>query len=123
MILIDTNIPIEIYRNNTTIVDAVKKIGQDNIAVSDITCAELYYGARNKKELQTIAKDLKKLDILAIQTEISSKAVALVEKYALSLKLDIPDALIASTAIYHNLPLYTLNTKDFVFIEGIKLYK
>ena len=123
MILIDTNILIEIYRNNTTIVDAVKKIGQDNIAVSDITCAELYYGARNKKELQTIAKDLKKLDILAIQTEISSKAVALVEKYALSHKLDIPDALIASTAIYHNLPLYTLNMKDFVFIEGIKLYK
>ena len=123
MILIDTNILIEIYRNNTTIVDAVKKIGQDNIAVSDITCAELYYGARNKKELQTIAKDLKKLDILAIQTEISSKAVALVEKYALSHKLDIPNALIASTAIYHNLPLYTLNMKDFVFIEGIKLYK
>ncbi|MEI6752918.1 MAG: type II toxin-antitoxin system VapC family toxin [Paludibacter sp.] len=123
MILIDTNILIEIYRNNTTIVDAVKKIGQDNISVSDITCAELYYGARNKKELQTIAKDLKKLDILAIQTEISCKAVALVEKYALSYKLAIPDALIAATAIYHNLALYTLNTKDFVFIEGIKLHK
>lgn len=123
MILIDTNILIEIYRNNTIIVNTVKELGQENIAVSDITCAELYFGARNKKELQTLAKDLKKLEILSIQTEISRKAVVLVEKYALSHKLTIPDALIAATAIYHNLELYTLNTKDFVFIEGIKLHK
>ncbi|HEY5593383.1 MAG TPA: PIN domain-containing protein [Paludibacter sp.] len=71
MILIDTNILIEIYKNNTSIVETVKKIGQNNIAVSDITCAELYFGARNKKELQIIAKDLKKLEILHINTEIS----------------------------------------------------
>ena len=123
MILVDTNILIEIYRNNTSIVESVKKIGQENIAVSDITCAELYFGARNKKELQIIAKDLKKLEILHLFAEISQKAVALVEKYALSHKLSIPDALIAATAIYYDLPLYTLNTKDFVFIEGVKLYK
>jgi len=48
MILIDTNILIEIYRNNTSIIETVKKIGQDNIAISDITCAEMFYGARNK---------------------------------------------------------------------------
>ena len=123
MILIDTNILIEVYRNNTLIVETVKKIGQDNIAVSDITCAELYFGARNKKELQTIAKDLKKLEILHIHAEISQKAIAFVEKYALSHKLSIPDTLIAATAIYYNLLLYTLNIKDFVFIEGVKLYK
>jgi len=66
MILIDTNILIEIYRNNSIIIEAVKKIGQDNIAVSDITCAELYFGARNKSELQVLAKDLKKLEIIHI---------------------------------------------------------
>lgn len=122
MILIDTNILIEVYRNNTLIVESVIKIGQDNIAVSDITCAELYFGARNKKELQTIAKDLKKLEILSIESEISQKAVALIERYALSHKLSVPDALIAATAIYYNLPLYTLNTKDFIYIEALKLH-
>lgn len=123
MILIDTNILIEIYKNNTSIVETVKKIGQNNIAISDITCAELYFGARNKKELQIIAKDLKKLEILHINAEISQKAVALVEKYALSHKLSIPDALITATAIYHSLTLYTLNVKDFAYIDGVKLYK
>jgi predicted nucleic acid-binding protein len=123
MILIDTNILIEIYKNNTLIVDVVKKIGQENISISDITCAELYYGARNKKELQIIAKDLSKLQIIHIQAEISDKAVKLVERYAMSHKLSIPDALIAATALYYNLTLYTLNVKDFSFIESIKLYK
>ena len=123
MILIDTNILIEIYKNNISIVEEVKKIGQGNISISDITCAELYFGARNKKEHQTIAKDLKKLQTIHIQAEISDKAVKLVEKYAMSHKLSIPDALIAATAICHNITLYTLNVKDFIYIENIKLYK
>ena len=82
MILIDTNILIEIYRNNSSIIETVKTIGQGNIAVSDITCAEMLYGARNKKELQLIAKDLSKLQTLSIDVQISKDAVVLVEKYA-----------------------------------------
>lgn len=35
----------------------------------------------------------------------------------------IPDALIAATALYHGLELYTLNTRDFNFIRGLRLYK
>ena len=84
MILIDTNIIIEIYKNNTSIIGIVKKIGQNNFAISDITCAELFYGARNKRELQVISKDLNKLEILHIQEEVSKNAVELVEKYALT---------------------------------------
>jgi predicted nucleic acid-binding protein len=44
------------------------------------------------------------------------------ETYSLSHKLSIPDALIASTALVYNLDLYTLNLKDFRFIEGLNLY-
>ena len=49
MILCDSHIFIEIYRNNQTIIDAVKEIGQQNIAVSDVTRAELFFGAKIKK--------------------------------------------------------------------------
>ena len=50
-------------------------------------------------------------------------AVKLVEKFCLSHKLTLPDAFIAATTIYHNVELYTLNIKDFIFIPGIKLFK
>ncbi|GBF55092.1 death on curing protein, doc toxin [Microcystis sp. 0824] len=44
------------------------------------------------------------------------------ETYSLSHKLNIPDAIIASTALVQNIKLYTLNLRDFCFIQGLELY-
>ena len=123
MLLCDTNILIELYRGNKFVTEILKKTGQSNIAVSDVTCAELLFGARNKAELRIFRKDLDTLTVLPILPEISRKAVMLVEQYCLSHRLALPDALIAATSIYHQLDLYTLNIKDFVYIPGIKLFE
>ncbi|TCD27177.1 type II toxin-antitoxin system VapC family toxin [Pedobacter psychrodurus] len=123
MVLCDTNIFIEIYKGNDLIIEIFEKIGQDNVAISDVTCAELLYGARNKRELNLIRKDIEKLIVLPISSPISTQAVKLVEQFSLSHNLNLPDALIASTSIFHDLELYTLNLKDFKFLENFKLYK
>ena len=123
MVLCDTNIFIEIYKGNLSVIDVFKKIGQSNVAISDVTCAELLYGARNKIELNLIKRDINKLFILPISSAISSQAISLIEQYTLSHNLNLPDALIASTAIIHNIELYTLNLKDFKFLEDISLFK
>jgi len=98
------------------------EIGIDNILVSDVVKAELFFGAKNKRELNIIKKHLNNFSPLIINTEISKKALELVETYCLSQKLNLPDALIAATAIFYNTALLTLNTKDFVYIPDIKLY-
>ncbi|MDR0795036.1 MAG: type II toxin-antitoxin system VapC family toxin [Tannerella sp.] len=123
LILCDTKILIEVYRDNHAVTNTVKQIGQANIAVSDVTCAELMYGARNKTELKIFRKDLDTLTVLPVMPEISKMAVMLVEQYCLSHKLALPDALIAATSIYHQLDLYTLNIKDFIFIPEVKLFQ
>jgi predicted nucleic acid-binding protein len=123
MILCDTNILIELYRNNTGIVAAVEAINQDNVAISDVTRAELFVGALNKRELQILRKEVNQLTILPIQQEISTMAISLLEKYCLSHKPDFHDALIAATSLCHNVELFTLNVKDFIYISGIKLYR
>ncbi len=123
MILCDTNVFIEIYRGNDLFVEIFKTIGQQNVVISDVSCAELLYGARNKKELKAICNDIDNLIVLPIESGISKLSVELVEKYSLSHKLSLPDALIAATAIWHNIPLYTLNTKDFKFIEKLELFE
>ena len=123
MLLCDTNIFIEVYRRNVAICAELEKIGHENIAISDITRGELFYGAINKVELKLINNDLSKVSVLHINEEISDMAVNLVETYCLSHKLDIEDALIAATAIYYHIELFTLNMKDFKFIPNIKLYK
>jgi tRNA(fMet)-specific endonuclease VapC len=122
MILCDTNILIEFYKNNPKIVNELRQIGAERLAISIITQAELYYSALNKAELLKIQKHLNLLHNFPISNQVSTQFIQLMERYSLSHKLTIPDALIAATALVNNLNLYTLNTKDFRFIEGINLY-
>jgi predicted nucleic acid-binding protein len=123
MILCDTNILIEIYRNNPSIDAIVNRIEHKNIAVSDVTRAELFVGTRNKYELHRLKKELNCFKVLPIQSPISSMSIDLLDRYCLSHKMTFNDALIAATAIYHKLELFTLNLKDFTFIPGLQLYR
>ncbi len=122
MILCDTNILIEFYKNNPQIINQLRMIGVNKLAISAITQAELYYGAINKVELNQIKKHLKLLRILPLDVMVSTKFIELMETYSLSHKLTIPDALIASTALVHKIDLYTFNVKDFRFIKGLNLH-
>lgn len=122
-VLCDTNILIEFYKGNNEIITSLKKIGQENIAISCITAGELYFGALNKKELNQIKKDLSLLNIIDIDESCSENFLGLMTKYSLSHKLAIPDTLIAASSITNELPLFTLNKKDFQFIEGLTFLK
>jgi tRNA(fMet)-specific endonuclease VapC len=123
IILCDTDVIIEFYRNNPDIISELKKIGQENIAVSTITAGELIYGALNKKELSQILKDIKNLTVLDIDKKTCDVFLDIMGKYVLSHKLALPDGFIAATAIANDIELYTLNIKDYRFIEGLRLYK
>ena len=122
MIVCDTDILIESFKNNQEIITSLRSVGFENIALSSITVMELYFGAFNKSELQQIKKHLQLLKTIPVNEQISYKAIDLIEQYAKSHNLKIPDSLIAATAIYHDLELMTINTKDFRYIEGLVLY-
>ena len=122
LVLADTNIIIEILKNKKEIVDKIKSIGIERIAVSCITVMELYYGALNKDELTEIKEYLEAFEFIYINKEISQFAIDLIGKYAKSHNLNLPDAFIAATSIKKNVRLYTLNLKDFGYIEGLKLW-
>lgn len=122
IVLCDTNIIIEFYKENAPIVSQLKSIGSKNIAVSVVTIGELIYGAFNKKELAQILKDANNLHLFQINEAIGNKFIELMSGFSLSHKLTLPDALIAATALIHDVLLYTLNTKDFRYIPKLKLY-
>jgi predicted nucleic acid-binding protein len=121
LVVCDTNIFIEFYKNNKQIVENLKKIGLENIAMSSITAGELIFGAFDKRELQNIRNDIDSLIVLPLNENISNKFIDLMTKYSLSHNLDVPDALIASSAIEYNCELYTLNQKHFKYIDELKL--
>lgn len=122
MILLDTNILVEYYKGNEKVRAELKQIGYATLGISVITVMELFYGARNKKELERLKKSLESLQVFHLTPTISTKALELIESYAKSHTLQIPDALIAATVLEKDMALYTLNMKDFQFIPRINLY-
>lgn len=57
-----------------------------------------------------------------IDSIIGEKLLELLNKYSLSHNLGLPNGLIAATSIVKKVPLYTLNERDFKFIDEIEFF-
>lgn len=121
-VVLDTNILIEILKGNQIVLDKLENLNTV-FCISSVTVMELYYGALDKVELFKIKKFTSLFEVFAINENISSIATELIFEYSKSHNLAIPDSLIASTAINNSLKLYTLNLKDFRYIDGLELIK
>jgi hypothetical protein len=122
IVLCDTDVIIEFYKNNANVISKLRAIGQENILISTITAGELIYGALNKKELKQIQKDLNSLTILDIDEKTCEIFLNIMGKYVLSHNLSLPDGFIAASAIANDIELFTLNLKDYRFIPELKIY-
>jgi len=118
MIVLDTNILIEILKGDEKTIHKVESFA-DELAISSISVMELYYGALNKAELNKLEKFSSMFHIIQINETISKTAIGLIKSYAKSHTLDIPDSLIAATCLTNDYQLFTYNLKDFKYIEGI----
>lgn len=91
--------------------------------ISAVTYMELAQGCRNRQELAQIKKGLalRQTEILSISTNISNRAMQLIDAYALSHSLQLADALIAATALEHGLTVLTANTKHFGAVDTLAI--
>ena len=119
--IIDTDVLIWYMRGNKKAFDIVENLNSFQISV--ITYMELVQGMRNKNELNELRKALRiwNTKIIYINEDISSKAMFYVEKYSLSHSVEIPDALIASTAVTNALPLLTGNDKHYKINSDLEI--
>jgi len=118
MIFLDTNILIEYLKGNKSLIEPYR---MEELFISDIVVMELYQGAKNKSDLNFIAKEIAVFKILKTNDEIIKLATALVKEYNLSHNMKMMDAIIASTVLVYDIKLMSLNRKDFIYLEGIEL--
>lgn len=118
-VILDTNILIEILKNNQSTIEEVEKF--DVHYISEITKMELFYGALNKPELKKLEKFVSLFQVIPINTKISNLASELIYQFSKSHNLNIPDALIAATALDTQYQFLSYNIKDFKYIENLKL--
>ena len=123
--LLDSNIWIHFLRGKYNIIEKLNEVGIDNCAISEITLAELVFGAEKsdnpKKNHKLIEKFIGQLSILpifdAIQTYGKEKARLQSEGKMIS---DF-DLLIGCTSIENDLIMVTENIKEFDRIKGIRI--
>lgn len=123
IIFIDTNILIEVTKNNQTIIQRLQQLNtKDNIlSILSINVMELLFGARDKIESKKLKSFTEQFEVIQINQATSLLATNLIEQYAKSHHLSIPDALIAANCIQNNGKLWTQNLKDFRYIPKLTL--
>ena len=122
LFIVDTDILIDYSRGIEKAKASIVALESDNrLAISVITQLELMVGCENKQDFKLLKTFLNDFEVIPLNSTISDKAVELFEKFRLSHGVMIPDMLIASTAIFLDVPLISKNQKDFRFIKELKL--
>ena len=122
MILVDSDILIQYSRGDIAAAEWLEIASKrDELVISVVNEIELLFGSRDNRGLTETRQLLATFEIIQIDEVISKRASFLVDKYCLSHRLEMPDAMIAATALVNNFELATINKKDFRFIEGLAL--
>ncbi len=116
MKFIDTCILIDYSKDRIDL-----ELTNNELCISSIVQLEFKVGARDKRELKKINKILSEFKLIETDQNILDLADNLIEKYTLSHKIGIYDAIIAATCLIYGLPLWTYNKKDFRYIKDLSL--
>lgn len=120
-ILLDTSIIIDFLRRNDKEKTLLFQLAKEELYLSIITHTELYAGKsvwKNKQALAELEDLFSGMKIIRLDENISKRAGFTKSE---SKNTSLIDCIIASTAIYYNLELATLNIKDFSSIKKLKL--
>ncbi len=121
MILVDTDVLIDSLKGETYAIEFIKEYDVE-IRISQFTLFELLAGAKNKREQNKISNHFK-FPMLEISDEILRNSIEVFKKQHLKQGTGIIDSIIASTAMYYEIPLFTKNKKHFKNISGLNLIK
>ena len=123
--LLDTNIIIFFFKGKFGIADKMKKVGIENCYISEITLAELKYGALNsanpEKHLKEVEELIAYLSIIPITSAIDHYAKEKARLRKSGALIDDFDLLIGATASANNMILVTNNSKHFTRLEKLTI--
>jgi len=123
--LLDTNICIHFFKGQFGLIEKFREIGFEEFAISEITLAELMYGAEKSQNIvknkQVVEKFAEKITILPIfnAIEIYGKEKARLKTKGIIIS-DL-DLFIGATAIVNNMILITRNIREFKRLENIRI--
>jgi len=122
--LLDSNICIHFFRGKYGVVDRLEEVGLNQCAISEITLAELVYGAENSsnpaKNLALIEQFAGQVSILPILDSIYFYGKEKARLRSNGTMISDFDLLIGCTAVEKDLIMVTENIREFERISHIK---
>lgn len=123
--LLDTNICIYLFKKRHHILERMNQVGWENCYISEITLAELYYGASNSGQKEMKMKEIHLLEeyltILPIRPTIEKYGDYKSVLRKQGLLIDDFDLLIGCTAVHNKLIMVTENIKHLSRIPNISI--
>ena len=123
--LLDTNICIHFFKGKYNLIEKIENEGMHNCAISEITLAELVFGAENslnpEKNHKIVETFTKQLTILPIFDSIMIYGKEKARLRKLGLMISDFDLLIGSTSVEKELIMVTENVGEFERITNIKI--
>lgn len=120
--LIDTDVLIDVSKGSTSAVNFLAGL-TGTIPISRISATELIVGARDKRDQLAIEDFISHYRIRELRGSTGIKGYNLLIDYTLSHGLTIMDALIAATAIEHDLTLVSKNERHFQHIQSLEFLR
>jgi predicted nucleic acid-binding protein len=121
MLLLDTDVMVDILRNYAPATEWLRQLGAEEIALPGLVAMELLQGCRDKLEQQQVETILRQYRLYWPSQLDSSRAYEIFARFRLSDGIGILDALIAETAVGYKLPLATFNEKHYRIIPDLNL--
>lgn len=123
--LLDTNICIHYFKGQFELKEKFENIGFENFAISEITLAELIYGAEKsqkvEKNLKVVKEFADKIEILPILTGLRVYGKEKARLRSIGKIIGDLDLFIGSTAIVNNMVMVTRNVREFERLDGITI--
>lgn len=124
-LIFDTNIIIEALRLNKKATDILRQFEnkEDSLCISSISIFELFSGksTKVKEKAKKIWDFMKYFEIVDIDFKIARRAGEIFRDCRPTIQ--VPDYIIAATALELNASVVTLNIKHFQKIPGLVIYK
>jgi toxin FitB len=114
--LLDSNILIYGAEEGEPRLDVI--LDRSDLAVASVTCIEtLGYHRLSDSERHGLEAAIARMTVLTLEGAVIARAISLRQER----KMGLADAIIAATALVHQLPLVTRNVDDFKHVAGLEI--
>lgn len=111
--IVDTNIIIDVLKGKNEAESFLETSLNRDLLLSVITISEIHSGLRDDREEQLFEELISIFEVISVTHTIAIKSGKLRKKFFASHGIETPDAIIAATANYLQVPVATLDKKHF----------